>query len=188
MNRIFISFCLLFCLLCSSSFALEKLTHERLNEVIAPQINQSLVALGFPQGVEAFVNGEKIIRWIKDGGIKEDEPVYSRSLNHFHNPLKTWDIAGFKGTFQLSVIWAQDQGAFGSLWGGDFSWKKDREYFYTALTGKDFSGNMIAPTQSEKGKYFANTFRGIGQVMHLVEDASVPAHTRDDSNKGASHV
>jgi hypothetical protein len=108
--------------------------------------------------------------------------MYSRSFNHFHNPLKTWDNAGFKGTFQSSVIWAQDQGTFGSLWGGTFSWKAVREYFYIALTGKDFTNNLVAPTQTNKETYFGKTFRGIGQVMHLVQDVSVPAHTRNDTH------
>ena len=108
--------------------------------------------------------------------------MYTRSMNHFHDPLKTWDSAGLKGIFKSSVIWAQDQGLGGFLTGGNFSWKNVREYFYIALTGKDFSGTWIAYSQAEKEIYYGATFRGIGQVMHLVEDASVPAHTRDDAH------
>ncbi|MDA8240450.1 MAG: hypothetical protein M0Z67_08790 [Nitrospiraceae bacterium] len=193
------------CSIASYSYALEVGTHKAINEYVAQHtVNGfSLDAYlknqcGIPGGIyeelnasSSLTDSRKVWEWLRDGGLYEDKPPwtvsYTRSLNHFHNPLKTWDIAGFKGTFQSSVIWAQDQGAFGSLWGGDFSWKKDREYFYTALTGKDFSGNMIAPTQSGKGKYFANTFRGIGQVMHLVEDASVPAHTRNDAHVVGYH-
>ena len=133
------------------------------------------------------VNNKRIWEWVREGGKKEDEPLYARSLNHFHDPLKTWDIAGFKSINQSSIIWSQDQGLFGSLWGGNFSWKAAREYFYIALTGRDFSGTLIAYTQGEKEKYFGKTFRGIGQVMHLVEDASVPAHTRNDAHLVGYH-
>jgi len=190
MKRIFI-LCwvafLLSCSFCFVSFALEKPTHEKLNETIAPVINQPLTNIGFEGGVQDSVNGKKIIQWIMEGGIKEDEPMNTRSFNHFHNPLKTWDSAGFKGTFQSAILWAQDQGSFGSFFGGNYSWTAIREYFYIALTGKDFNGTIVAPTQIEKEKYFGYTFQGLGQIMHLVEDMSVPSHTRDDAHVIAYH-
>ncbi len=184
-----ILFCLILVLLSSAASALEKPTHEELNEVIAStsingfSLKDYLIKnLGFAGGLDESINKKKILKWITDGGKQEDEPMYTRSFNHFHDPLKTWDIAGFKGTFKSSVIWAQDQGLGGFLTGGNFSWKNVREYFYTALTGKDFSGTLVASTQAEKAIYYGATFRGIGQVMHLVEDASVPAHTRNDAH------
>ncbi len=54
-----------------------------------------------------------------------------------------------------------------NLW----SWPKAREYYYTALTSS---------TKDEREEYFVYTFRALGQVMHLLADASVPAHTRND--------
>ena len=56
---------------------------------------------------------------------------------------------------------------------GNYSWYDVRDYYYKALT---------LPTKTEKDTYFAQTFRGLGQVMHLVQDASVPAHSRDDAH------
>lgn len=35
---------------------------------------------------------------------------------------------------------------------------------------------------TSRDNYFAEMFRGIGQLMHLVEDLSVPKHTRDDGH------
>lgn len=192
--KIIILFLLLACsyILPFDASALEKATHFNLNGLIIVQNQTSLntylrLKLGLSKGIEEIINGKQVIKWIQDGGLKEDEPMYTRSMNHFHNPLKTWDTAGLKGTFQSSVIWAQDQGFFGSLWGGKFSWKKAREYFYIALTGKDFNGTLTAYTQSEREKYYGKTFQGIGQIMHLVQDVSVPAHTRNDAHVIAYH-
>ena len=177
--------------LVANSYALEKPTHEALNENIAniSNVNSYLInQLGFSGGLKTTFNNKWAIDWIKLGGIREDEPMYTRSLNHFHNPLKEpWSSAGLKGTSKSSVIWAQDQGLAGFLTGGNFAWKNVREYFYTALTGKDFSGTWIAYSQAEKEIYYGATFRGIGQLMHLVEDASVPAHTRDDAHVVGYH-
>ncbi|PKL52239.1 MAG: hypothetical protein CVV37_02315 [Nitrospira bacterium HGW-Nitrospira-1] len=160
-----------------SIWALEKDTHKFLNEKVVN--NYSIVhvylknQLGFEKGVEEVFNGKQLWEWIRDGGQYEDEPIYTRSLNHFHDPLKPWGSAGFKGTFKSSVIWAQDQGAFGSLFGGDWSWKKARVSFYKGLTDL---------TKTDREKNLADTFRALGQVMHLVQDASVPAHVRNDTH------
>ncbi len=189
LKNILLIFLLLLVILVSSThilWALEKDTHEFLNKKIARNysvLNSYLKEqLGFSKGIEeTFVSGNQsktVEEWIGIGGKYEDEPMYSRSMNHFHNPLKTWDTAGFKGTFQSSVIWAQEQGWFGSLWGGDWSWKKARDSFYKGLTGV---------TKTDREKNFADTFRAVGQIMHLVEDVSVPAHTRNDAHVIAYH-
>jgi hypothetical protein len=36
--------------------------------------------------------------------------------------------------------------------------------------------------KDKRNDYFAETFRGLGQQMHLIEDASVPLHVRDDAH------
>jgi hypothetical protein len=56
---------------------------------------------------------------------------------------------------------------------GFYSWNDVRGYFYDALT---------APDQITKERKLAETFRGLGQLMHLVQDMSVPEHTRDDGH------
>ncbi|MBI4686585.1 MAG: hypothetical protein HY756_02225 [Nitrospirae bacterium] len=162
-------------------WALEKDTHEFLNKKLARNysiLNNYLKdQLGFSKGIEeTFVSGNQgktVEEWIGIGGKKEDEPAYSRSLNHFHIPLVPWDSSGFKGTSKSSVIWSQEQGSFGSAFGGDWSWKKARDSFYKGLTSL---------TKTDREKNLADTFRALGQVMHLVEDASVPAHVRNDAH------
>jgi hypothetical protein len=158
-------------------YALEKATHEVINEYIAENLingfsfDQYLKEqLGFQEGWKEVFNNRRVSQWLGYGGEQEDEPMYLRSFRHFHNPLETWDEAGLWGSFDSSVIWAQrtDQSP-----GGHYSWQDVRDYFYTALTSEE-------PATREN--YFAETFRGVGQLMHLVEDASVPLHTRNDAH------
>ena len=140
-----------------------------------------------------------------------------RANNHFHNPLKTdWNEAGLNDfvaipsqladllippevcgppdiltndvwcnyTGQSQILWAQDPG---QNVGGEWSWPNAREYFYIALTGMDFSGGQEASTEIERERYFADTFRAVGQLMHLVVDTSVPQHTRNDIHATTWH-
>jgi hypothetical protein len=100
--------------------------------------------------------------------------VTTRGWNHFHDPLNPWDYAGldFIRPHYSSIVWglssmAQDEEAEH----GDWDWYIAREYFYRALT----SENNI-----EMENNFANCFRSLGQIMHLVQDAAVPDHTRND--------
>ena len=118
-------------------------------------------SLGFLNGIESEVNGESINYWIAYGGTMEDEPE-RRCFNHFHDPLKDWNNAGLFSLNRSSIIWAQASD-------NDFSWQLAKEYYYHALL-----------TGSEES--WAKTFRALGQVMHLVSDAAVPAHVRNDAH------
>lgn len=145
-----------------------------------------------------------VFDWLGNGGVQEDRPGSltdyvsfkpTRSVKHFHNPLKSpWDNAGlndyiriptpsppyFKDlnfTDQSSILWAQNQNQDP---GGTWSWHEARKYYYTALTGRDTGGNVVAPKKENRDPYFAKTFRALGQLMHLVHDASVPEHVRND--------
>jgi len=159
----------------SPLWGLEKDTHAFLNREIT--LKYSILPdvldkqFGFKQGMIAVLAGKTIVQWFEEAGRYEDEPAYSRSFNHFHDPLQPWYLAGFDKTFKSSLIWAQDQGMIGSLFGGDWSWKKARSSLYKGLT---------SITRTEREKNLADTFRALGQIMHLIQDASVPAHVRND--------
>ncbi len=148
----------------------------------------------------SWTSSKKGWEWLRDGGEYEDVPPgylipYRRSRNHFHNPLLQLDQAGYTdwmafcktidNPFLISghcpvsaVLWAQGPqnsdnvlGFFDLNPGGDWSWQKTRQNYYNAL---------IATSKPAKDTTFANTFRGVGQLMHLVADMSVPEHTRND--------
>ncbi len=194
------------------AYGLKEETHEAINKEIARRnINGFLLdtylknLLGYPQGIGENLNGidangrninKNVLWWLGYGGVQEDRPGEwydyvlrkpTRSINHFHNPLKSsedWGNAGLNDTVlglsftgQSQVVWAQNPN---QNIGGKWSWQDARAYYYVALTGKDFFGNIIATTKIDKERYLANTFRAIGQLMHLVQDASVPEHVRND--------
>ncbi len=66
----------------------------------------------------------------------------------------------------------RDQAGSGAA-GGNWSWHDARRMYYQALTEPD-------PVRREA--LLAATFRALGQIMHLVVDASVPEHVRNDEH------
>lgn len=184
-----------------SSLAYDKETHSE----IARQSVQSEVSsldkalkgdLGLPEGTkEKLFRGTSeertVERLIRDGAKFEDFPD-TRVFNHFHNPLASqWEDAGlraFLGTVrgQSSVLWQQNinqnlslvfmPAPFPSL-GGNWSWQDTRKRYLDALTGE---------TKEQRDQAFADTFLGLGHLIHLVQDASVPAHVRNDPHPGAT--
>jgi hypothetical protein len=150
--------------------------HQFINENAAKQSShflRSLKDLGFSNELENVVNGKKIYKWFHEGASLEDE-TDCRSKFHFHDPTKSWDTAGLSNTIvdtycfdyqhRSSLAWAQDSNYF-------WAWQKARQYYLEALTTSN---------RDLREQRFANTFRSLGQVIHLIADSSVPAHTRND--------
>ncbi len=115
--------------------------------------------IGIPEDLPVF-------KCLANGGKYEDSPRM-RSASHFHDPLKPWLEAGFKGTAFSSILWAQ----FENQPYGKYSWNDVRSYFYQALISTD---------PSVRSRNFVKTFEGLGRLMHMVQDSSVPSHTRND--------
>jgi hypothetical protein len=121
--------------------------------------------------LNSMVNRKMVAQWIQEGGAAEDSA--GRYINHFHDPLMPWDRAGLNVLLfpraLSSVVWAQlprnEQGTYA------YSWQDAREYHFQALTGERPSDRLI---------YFQQMFKALGHVMHLVEDAAVPEHSRND--------
>jgi hypothetical protein len=144
-------------------------THRIINEeAVAGSTLDSLlkIRLGVLQGVRQEFNGRTVTAWAGEGGIREDDGV--RFFRHFHDPLKSWATSGlvFLGQHQPSILWMQRATEC-----QDWTWSAARCLFYGALT---------AASPGERDEAWAETFRAVGQLMHLVVDASVPEHTRND--------
>jgi hypothetical protein len=178
-----------------ASYALDVETHKTINEKI-PQNTLNGFSLdlytknqlGLLNGVkEQFVNSNNKLemwKWIRDGGKYEDKPngtiPYRRSANHFHNPLKPLDKAGFTGMLDIpfafsgesAILWSQEPKGKQYV-GGHYSWHDVRDYYYKSLTGEELN---------TRNTNYADTFRGLGQLMHLVQDMSVPEHARNDGH------
>ncbi len=145
-------------------------THEAISQEAADRSSIDKVlkeSLGLANGIDQTLAGKKVVRWIAEGSRREDD--FLRFLNHFHNPLRSWDQAGFRAGLQFgwsSILWGQD---------GDqpWSWPNVRQLYYEALT-------VSSPEKRETA--LANTFRGLGHLIHLVQDAASPGHTRNDAH------
>ena len=191
MKYFFLALCFFICT-SASSFALLTDTHSHINGAIctSTKINQYSNfddflkgQLNIKAGIGEFLKGKMIQKIIEDGGIYEDTPPgfslpYARSMNHFHDPISdkgfTGSIPGLSNllgyAFESSVLWAQDPNQYL----GKYSWPDARNYFYNALTA---SGDNAEDIRQQN---YADCFRAMGQLMHLIQDASVPAHVRND--------
>jgi len=183
--------------LCQSAttytFAFEVNTHQAMNDYIARnKLNEfSLDAylktnIGLQTGIETVLNSRTISKWMNLGGQYEDlppwTPPYIRSVNHFHDPLTDVGFTGVWGSGilfgQSSIHWALAP-QHTQVPGGFYSWSDVRNYYFQALTLTE---------KTARDRNLADTFRGLGQLMHLVQDASVPAHCRDDGHYNVSSI
>lgn len=152
------------------------------SEVVHPNVNQAAVyksnldlfmkrQLGFMGGIRTKIDDEEALMWFREGGkIEDNAPNW---LNHFHDPLKPWDNAGLDLPGLVpelsSLVWAQLSDDPRDFTINRFCWTAARNHYYSALTSGSESD-------------WALTFRTLGQLMHLVADAAVPAHVRNDSH------
>jgi hypothetical protein len=117
----------------------------------------------------------KIVKeWLAEGGELED--YATRWRNHFHNPFnKPWLEAGLSDLWsgQSALLWAQSYNESQQPMADDWSWQRTRKLYHLALTSWD---------PAIRSSFFAETFRGLGQQMHLLQDMAVPAHVRNDAH------
>lgn len=174
--------CVLVASTANSASAFEVATHQQLSLLAARGSALDLFArntLGLTAGLSEFLSGHTKPRtvedWIGEGSVREDDHnglVRHRYLNHFHNPLRTWDKAGLFGgaAGSSSAVWAQFQTGATPM---DASWFNSRRALYMGLT---------SPAPMERERQLATAFQILGHQIHLVQDGAVTAHTRDDAH------
>jgi hypothetical protein len=147
--------------------AYETSTHADITRVAGERSNVDGVLktrLGLTAGLDTRVLGERLADKLRRGGRTEDD--FLRFLNHFHNPLADWSVAGLQGSVgQSSILWGQNTTLSG------WSWQDVRNAYFDALT---------RPVLADRDARLARAFEGIGRQAHLVQDAASPAHTRND--------
>jgi hypothetical protein len=171
----------------------DKVTHADIskyaaeNSVLTPSKGDYLKNLGYGTALtEKFSWNNKTqsaLLWLREGATLEDAGNNINALlgagrfnNHFHNPLKPWGSAGLNDlgyTGESTIFWAQYGAWQASYVEGDWSWSRIRNSFYLALTSKN---------EAERQANFAQTFKGLGHQMHLIQDMAVPAHVRNDAH------
>lgn len=148
-----------------------EITHEAIRGSLVDEFLRRELLL--PSGIREVLRDREIRQVAGDGAFDEDEPV-TRVVNHFHDPLRPWESAGLRVLLQIgqsSILWQQAPVQDGLLGGGNWAWQHARRHYFTALTAR---------TSGERQEAFARTFFALGHLMHMVQDASVPAHVRND--------
>jgi hypothetical protein len=134
-------------------------------------------------------------RSIGDGSALEDNFFKDeggfRQLNHFYDPitgrgLSELPVLPNRLIGQNSFTWASSFNCPGVDWGGvagiafrnvgkfnTWSWRNARDYQLFGLTTRE---------RSDRHDALVNMFRSVGQVMHLLQDASQPQHVRNEQH------
>jgi len=155
--------------------------------------NEFMATIGGPTPLS--VNGgpaKSPALWLVEGSAREDDNDNKtggrggyRSLNHFYDPLAgagltDWPIKGQSGPLgQDSFFWASTLKAPGRdvfLNKGtinDWSWKDARNYEFLGMTES---------TKTARERNLAQMFQALGEVMHLLQDASQPQHVRNEQH------
>lgn len=175
--------------LVSHSYEVE--THEDISEEAALQSNLDdyLKEIGLDSLNKVLTDSDKIpggvtatytlsiLEWIRRGARYEDDTFsesFARYRHHFFNPLNEQGYSYNGVTGIPSPDWGLEDK--GDIFSQHYSFKDARQYFYDGLT---------KPGKAEREGNLARTFRTMGDVIHLIQDAAQPQHTRNDSHGGS---
>ncbi len=143
----------------------DKTTHPALTQEII-----KLFEYHYPQ--YEFTASEKEL--IEKGSIEEDFPIY-RSLFHFYDPIYE---EGFNGNLSAKK-WAQNT-RIQALLDPKYTVLLANIFQKLFESGSDFSFDraIYDYIYGDKERALIN----LGHILHLIEDMSVPPHTRNDSH------
>jgi len=120
------------------------------------------------------------IKWMREGAINEDTPP--RWINHFYDPENNvgWQGKHFGDRTQEQGLYQGEsmapRPAIASI-----DWATNQEY--QSAYGKQY-GNQT--WQKALKSYIdgdkKSAFIALGHILHLIEDVSVPDHTRNDTH------
>jgi hypothetical protein len=181
-------------------FGHEQIVHQAITaSAAASALNNSPAFAGFINVVSPDIALKVATNFMVEGSYDEDfagqDAGGNRSYNHFYDPLgptngygKGLSDAPFVGRVFIgkdSLTWASTSNCLGhdfisiigrgsnigtsNIW----SWQNARAYEWLGLTATD---KLVRQTNLD------NMFRAVGQVMHLLEDASQPQHVRNEQH------
>ncbi len=159
-------------------FAYSVETHAFLTDEISKFYNQN-----FPNNKIS----NDLASYLLDGARREDDAP--RWMNHFFDPIYNRGLTdSVLGTWQKSKDWAQDDiNQISALYNPVLNSTLADLYVLTdpgKLRETDFSWQR-AIADYVKGDQ-KRAFYALGHIIHLIEDASVPDHTRNDPHPGDS--
>ncbi|MBI9090257.1 MAG: hypothetical protein JEZ12_13655 [Desulfobacterium sp.] len=174
--------------------------------------------LNLEDGVNEQFNGLSVTRIMKRGSKLEDEPNCRAANHFHNphldwNKAGLTDTLWFVNLYCLLFSDYDPDSVVSNLtWGTGFisaepngnewtfqydekiksinenDWASGREYYHAFLTGTDFQGSAVAPDEQSRKFYMTKVLQSLGQVTHLLQDTSVPAHVRNDFAQGHTMV
>lgn len=170
----FLIVCLFVCLFFLPNFSVfaydAKTTHPNLTEITVDFYNQYF-------SNHALNETEKQL--LMQGSIDEDNSI--RSVNHFYNPVynKTWQFGGVEYLFP--ALTAKE-------WGQNPFAQAIYDPVYSVFIGPIAKSPVFSKTnftwQQAIYKYVkgnrVEAFNALGHILHLIQDMSVPEHTRQN--------
>jgi hypothetical protein len=124
-----------------------------------PEITREIINLFSKNFPEKQISQEET-EWLIKGSVEEDTPI--RYVNHFYDPVHSQPWLNGAVIALTALDWAQSPNYQKLFIRGDQSWQK-------------------AIASYLKGDKQAS-FIALGHVLHLIEDVSVPEHTRNDTH------
>lgn len=149
-----------------------KTTHPNLSEITINFYNQKTLS-------NSINTLEK--QWIIEGSIEEDQGI--RCLNHFYDPVfnDTWEFGGIDYLFPALTA---------KNWGQNPFAQAVYDPLYLALIGPIVKSPVFSKTnfswQRAIYEYIKGNkqmaFKSLGHILHLIQDLSVPEHTRANAH------
>jgi len=125
---------------------------------------------------DTFTNDE--IELIKQGSSDEDDGT--RPLQHFFDPVHDRGLTIAPKSWLSSKVWMRDTEAQGNYCTWGFCPKRIRQNDTHFSSETDFSWERAVYEYAHGDKERA--LKTLGHVLHLVQDATVPAHVRNDQH------
>lgn len=161
-------------LLLGPSFLLQSFAYS--DKTTHPALTQEIVEFFNIYHPEFALNNQEKESVIQ-GSIDED--AFGRWMRHFYDPIYNKGVNYFGITWQTSKDWANDTIAQATYKIQDFPnralYGSVKEYF---SGDTDYSWDRAVYEYAWGDKKRA--LRALGHTLHLIEDATVPDHTRDD--------
>ncbi|MBU4057838.1 DUF5011 domain-containing protein, partial [Patescibacteria group bacterium] len=107
------------------------------------------------------------------GSKEEDRPIY-RTVNHFYDPI--YD-RGLSGIFLPAYNWAENTNAQ-AMYSPQYALLSKLLSLYSSNSDYSFDRAVYEYVWGNKERGLET----LGHILHLIEDMSVPAHTRDDQH------
>lgn len=107
------------------------------------------------------------------GSVDEDEPFY-RSVYHFYDPIYN---KGLWGEFLPAYDWAENTKAQAMI-SPQYALLSKLMSFFSSNSDYSFDRAVYEYVNGDKQRGLET----LGNILHLVEDMAVPAHTRDDQH------